>query len=124
VKGNNMTAFYEHHHLVAGELRFELNNPETSVRFFCDWPYDLEANEWICFDAEFPVRVFRKRLGVLSRTNPVVVPGRAGSKIQFTMLSSGTIEIDVCDGCHHTFRYPIPATPKCLRPSKNGRVVA
>lgn len=101
------------------QLRVELDEGSDRVRFSCDWPYDLEVNDWISLDKEFSAREFRRQISKRSRTKEIIVPGLHGGGIRFKVLNRNTIKFDVEGGtksCHEEFRYEIPAQPSNLFP--------
>ena len=113
---------YQVNHSKSGNMHFELDSPKKSVRFACDWPYDLATNEWMSPTMEFALRDFINQIKRLSRRKRVIVPGTHGGSITLTRLNSTAIEVRLVGentSSREEWHFCIPARPHDLLPHRD-----
>lgn len=116
------TRFLTVKHRVWGEIGLESEGER--VHFFCNWPFDLNTNEWIQLRNTFPLKDYLSKVRRLPKQKKVTIRGSRSGHLSFIVRSRGRIEFDLAvktnEVSQESFSYVMTASPKDLLPTQHG----
>ena len=114
---DTVKAFLEYRHPVDGVM--SLSVVGDLVCFFCEWPFDLDTDEWIYITNDFDADAYTNEVSLLPEKGTVRIPGKQSGYMEFTVLTQEKLRLDVEDSSRDRpprFVYTLDLHPSDLLP--------